>query len=205
VTTRGGRGGTTIRDATAARWGDPDDAFGRLDTAPLDVGAVRRRLEARADRSPAATGARLHRAALGLAIVLLAGLGAVVVVALFPGRVPSSQAAPAPGPAADTGWQNLQLEPGWSATGDGARYRVEDGICYLQLHVIGAGGVWPGNTPIGALPATAAPAWNLGFSGVRAGLPFGEVKVFSTGRILVVAPSTAPGGDITVSGAFPVG
>jgi hypothetical protein len=45
----------------------------------------------------------------------------------------------------------------------------------------------------------------LGFVGVRRGLPFGEVKVFDDGRVLVVAPSTAAGGDLTVSASFPVG
>jgi hypothetical protein len=91
------------------------------------------------------------------------------------------------------------------ATGDGARYRVQDGICYLQLHVALAGRVWARNTPMAELPQYARPAWHMGFVGVRAGLPFGEIKVFSDGRIFVVAPSAAPGGDITVSASFPVG
>jgi hypothetical protein len=138
-----------------------------------------------------------------LAVLLLQGVG-------------TSAAVPGAGTAAgdstkverltpDTGWQDVTLVGGWVATGDGARYRVRDGVCYLQVHVTLSGGLWGANSPMATLPTSARPAWHMGFVGVRNGLPFGEVKVFSDGRVFVVAPSTAPGGDITVSAAFPVG
>jgi hypothetical protein len=186
-----------------------EDSFGRMDTAPLDLSGLQTALDGVAARvTPAPT--RWLRWTLGaVGVLLLAGVVLVVLALLPSGRGLPSPAVAAPGSAApttaDTGWQGLELTGGWSATGDGARYRVRDGVCYLQVHAIVRGGTWPADTEVAVLPASAAPAWNLGFSAVRAGQPFGEVKVLNTGRILVVAPSSSPGGDITVSGSFPVG
>jgi hypothetical protein len=138
-----------------------------------------------------------------LAVLLLQGVGASTAV---PGAgTAADDSTTVERLPADTGWQDIDLVGDWRATGDGARYRVRDGVCYLQLHVIVDAGVWGPNTPMAQLPLSAQPAWHMGFVGVRNGLPFGEVKVFSDGRVFVVAPSTAPGGDITVSAAFPVG
>jgi hypothetical protein len=153
------------------------------------------------------------------ALVAVMGLLAALVLPRILGNSPSSPvAASAAGGTAvsgtsskadrvpsDTGWRDLPMLGGWTATGDGARYRVEQGICYLQLHVAPASGVWPEYTQFAELPPAARPAWHMGFVATRSGLPFGEVKVFSDGRVFVVVPSTAPGGDLTVSASFPVG
>jgi len=138
-----------------------------------------------------------------LAVLLLQGIGTGAATAGSPSAAKDSVKVERLVP--DTGWQNVTLVGGWVATGDGARYRVRDGVCYLQLHVTLNGGIWGPNSPMATLPTSAQPAWHMGFVGVRGGLPFGEVKVFDDGRVFVVAPSEAPGGDITVSAAFPVG
>jgi hypothetical protein len=156
--------------------GEPaaEDGFGRMDTAPLDLSGLHQALDGAArvpPRQPATSPSggrdsrRWPRKGLFAACILLL-IGAPVVLALPPfGRgLPSQAALAAPGSAtptvADTGWQGLELSNGWFATGDGARYRVRDGVCYLQGHVSVRGGTWPAYTDIGVLPASAAPAWN---------------------------------------------
>jgi hypothetical protein len=197
------------------------DAFERMDTAPLDLSDLHRPpLSGRNSYSQAAPDLpalrRRHWPITVAAVLLVACVAVLCFVLLLPRGANPSQPSAGSGAAtstpttaragvADTGWQNLELNGAWYATGDGARFRVRDGVCYLQVHVSVPSGTWAANTEIGVLPPSVAPAWNLGFVSVRAGQPFGEVGVFSSGRILVVAPSTAPGGDITVSGAFPVG
>ncbi|MGY1808017.1 hypothetical protein ACI8AF_11660 [Blastococcus sp. SYSU D00669] len=152
---------------------------------------------------------------LAIAALVAAAVLAVVLLPLRVGDAPAdsdpaersatSESTGKVDGAVDSGWHDIALLEGWVATGDGARFRVVDGICYLQLHVALPGGVWGPNAPMAQLPEFARPAWHLGFVGTRAGLPFGEVKVFADGRVFVVAPSAAAGGDITVSAAFPVG
>jgi hypothetical protein len=152
---------------------------------------------------PTSFGVALLVACALLAVLLLQSPGASA--AASPATTTAGNAGKSERLTPDTGWQDVTLVGGWVATGDGARYRVRDGVCYLQLHVTLAGGVWDPNTPMATLPVSARPAWHMGFVGTRDGLPFGEVKVFHDGRVFVVAASTAPGGDITVSAAFPVG
>jgi hypothetical protein len=105
----------------------------------------------------------------------------------------------------DTGWRDLSMADGWIATGDGARYRVRDGICYLQVHFRRLNGTWPDNAWVTTLPASARPAWNHVFIATHAGLPFGEVGVYDDGGVLMVPPSEGGVGNLAFSASFPVG
>ncbi|MGY1811379.1 hypothetical protein [Blastococcus sp. SYSU D00820] len=108
-------------------------------------------------------------------------------------------------PRADTSWQDLEVTGGWVVTGDGARYRVVDGICYLQVHIRDLDGAWGPNAVVAILPESARPAWNHGFIATHDGVPFGELGVFNDGQVLMVRPGTGNAGYVTLSASFPVG
>jgi hypothetical protein len=94
---------------------------------------------------------------------------------------------------------------GFIPTGDGARYRVVDGICYLQVHLRDPDGIWAAYSPIAVLPESARPAWNHGFVAVRDGVPFSEVGVYDDGQVLMTRPGDGVAGWLTLSASFPVG
>ncbi len=105
----------------------------------------------------------------------------------------------------DTGWRPLEVAGGFVVTGDGARYRVVDGICYLQVHLRDPDGVWAANAPIAVLPASARPAWNHAFVASHDAVPYSEVGVYDDGQVLMTRPGDAAAGYLALSASFPVG
>ena len=140
-----------------------------------------------------------------LTTVVAAAVACGTVVALDATRGDDGVPATAVGPVEDTGWRPLAVYADWLVTGDGARYRVVDGICHLQVHVRDVDGIWSPNTPVATLPPGTAPAWHMGFVATRDGLPYSELKVFANGEVLMVAPGDGRDGRLTASASFPVG
>ncbi len=138
-------------------------------------------------------------------VAVAAAVAAGTVVALGPSEASPAAASAKVASPEDTGWQPLEVTGGWVVTGDGARYRVIDGVCHLQVHVRDLDGVWGANAPLAVLPPGTAPAWHMGFVATRDGVPFGEVKVFSDGKVLMVLPGDGRDGRFTVSASFPTG
>ena len=106
---------------------------------------------------------------------------------------------------ADTGWEPLDVSGGFVVTGDGARYRVVEGICYLQVHLRDPDGIWAEYSPIAVLPPTVRPAWNHAFVATRDGVPYGEVGVYDDGQVLMTRPGGGVVGWLSFSASFPVG
>ncbi len=138
-------------------------------------------------------------------VAVAAAVAAGTVVALDPLRDPPAAVPSKVASIEDTGWRQLEVTGGWVVTGDGARYRVIDGVCHLQVHVRDPDGVWGANAPLAVLPSGTAPAWHMGFVATRDGLPYGEVKVFSDGQVLMVPPGDGRDGRFTLSASFPTG
>ncbi len=105
----------------------------------------------------------------------------------------------------DTGWQPLPVSGGFIVTGDGARYRVIDGVCHLQVHLRDPDGIWAANSPIAMLPESARPAWNHAFVASRDAVPYSEVGVYDDGQVLMTRPGDGVAGWLALSASFPVG
>ncbi|MGY1770098.1 hypothetical protein [Blastococcus sp. SYSU D00813] len=145
---------------------------------------------------------------VGAALVSAATVWALMTVGPLAGdraAGPAQDVAKAEPERTDTGWQPLAVSGGFVVTGDGARYRVVDGICYLQVHLRDPDGIWAANAPIAMLPAAARPAWNHDFVASRDGVPYSEVGVYDDGQVLMSRPGDGVVGWLTVSASFPVG
>ncbi|MGY1737343.1 hypothetical protein [Geodermatophilus sp. SYSU D00684] len=140
-----------------------------------------------------------------LTVLVAAAVASGTVVALDDRRGAGEMPAAKGTSVVDTGWRPLSVSTEWLVTGDGARYRVVDGICYLQVHVRDVDGQWEPNSLVATLPTGTAPAWHMGFVATRDGLPFSEFKVFTNGQVLMVAPGDGRDGRLTASASFPVG
>lgn len=152
--------------------------------------------------------ARRLAPALGAALVSAATVWTLLTVGPLAGGPDAGTAqdvAKAEPERTDTGWQPLDVSGGFVVTGDGARYRVIDGVCYLQVHLRDPDGLWGANAPIAMLPASARPAWNHDFTASRDGVPYSEVGVYDDGQVLMSRPGDGVVGWLTVSASFPVG
>ncbi|MGY1742323.1 MULTISPECIES: hypothetical protein [unclassified Blastococcus] len=146
--------------------------------------------------------------ALASAVVSAAVVWALMTVGPLADRAadaPARDSDKAAPEQVDTGWRPLDVSGGFLVTGDGARYRVVDGICYLQVHLRDPDGFWAANAPIALLPESARPAWNHDFVASRDGVPYSEVGVYDDGRVLMSRPGDGGVGWLTVSASFPVG
>ena len=148
-------------------------------------------------------------AALVSAVVSAGTVGVLTTVGPLSARPePVAAGATAKEPSTtrqDTGWQPLPVGGGFVVTGDGARYRVVDGVCHLQVHLRDPDGIWAANSPIAMLPQSARPAWNHGFVVNRDGVPYSEVGIYDDGQVLMTRPGDGVAGWLTFSATFPVG
>ncbi|MGY1615404.1 hypothetical protein ACI797_01540 [Geodermatophilus sp. SYSU D00691] len=154
------------------------------------------------------SGGALRRGAATVLIAAAVAAGTVWgldVAGIGAGSDPADETAKDATLRRDTGWQPLEVIGDWRVTGDGARYRVVDGVCFLQVHIRDPDGRWEANAPVARLPETVRPAWNMGFVATHDGVPYAEFTVFNDGQVLMVRPGADAGGWVTVSAAFPLG
>lgn len=104
---------------------------------------------------------------------------------------------------ADTGWIDVSgaLGAGFSVGVDGTHYRVKNGICYYQFHVVRATGTTTGT--VYTFPSGVRPGWNHWGLWESGGVPQAEAKITTSGTLLFSGSGSLT--QCVYSGCFPVG
>lgn len=98
----------------------------------------------------------------------------------------------------DTGWTNITPATNWTAGTRGSRYRIVNGICYLQIQQVSSA-AWANSAVVATLPVAARPATALAPTATVYGNIGTIITINTDGTIVIGAPGAANEGFFCVT------